>query len=79
MHGFKVTSIETFLGLDQWALPDGIIKTARLLAALYSARNAVIHQPTNSPEEVLRLACLLVGAKEEQAALIGLPKKGPIS
>ena len=59
-HGLKVTSTETFLGLDLWAMPDRILLIARLLSALYTARNTLVHSAAETPEEVLRFACQLV-------------------
>ena len=60
-HGFLYRDREEFFGLDLDALPDFIHKKARLLCALYGARNTLVHSPADSPQVVLRLACQLIG------------------
>ena len=59
-HGFASNTKEKFLGLGPDALPNGIVKIAKLLSGLYIARNTLLHQLANSPKEVLRFACQLV-------------------
>ena len=59
-HGHHIKGAEDFLGLNPHSYPDGILKIARLLAALYTARNAIVHHGAESPKEILKHACQLV-------------------